>query len=94
MLGSVAVKRCPIISLIPLIAAVLLLGDMGFAEAEVLSFTFEVPDPELRTAGGSVYFGIEGFGTSTNGYYPVLPTRRVNFEIPYSSTDVCVTVIP
>ncbi len=42
MLGSVAVKRCWMTYLIPLIAAVLLLGDMGSANAEVLSFTFEV----------------------------------------------------
>jgi hypothetical protein len=80
--------------LIPLTAAHLLLGYMGFAEAEVLSFTYPVPKPELRTSRGSVYFGIEGFGASTNCYYPVLPTRRVSFEIPYAATDVAVTVIP
>ncbi len=87
-------KRCWTIHLIPLIAAILLLGYVSFADAEVLSFTFEVPEPELRTLGGSVYFAIEGFGTSTNDYYPALPTRKVNFEIPYGATDVSVTVIP
>ena len=75
-------------------AAVLLLGGLGVAGAEVSSFTFRVPEPELRTLDGSVYFAIEGFGASTNAYYPALPTRRVNFEIPYGAANVNVTVIP
>ena len=87
-------KRHRTTSSIPLIAAILLLGGMGGTHAEVSSFTYRVPEPELRTLGESVYLAIEGFGASTNAYYPALPTRRVNFEIPYGATDVKVTVLP
>jgi hypothetical protein len=79
---------------VSLVATILLLGGIRFAGAEMVSFTFEVPEPELRTLGGSVYFAIEGFGASTNDYYPVLPTRKVNFEIPYVAGNVDVIVIP
>jgi hypothetical protein len=90
----VAVNRHSTICLVLLVAAAMLHGGVEVADAEVSSFTFEVPEPELRTSGGSVYFGIEGFGASTNAYYPVLPTRKVNFEIPYGAVDISVTVTP
>jgi hypothetical protein len=67
---------------------------VGVATALVSTHTFDVPDPELRTSGASVYFAIEGFGSSTTPYYPVLPTRKVQFEIPYAATGVSVSVTP
>ncbi|HEC82961.1 MAG TPA: hypothetical protein ENI46_00575, partial [Firmicutes bacterium] len=63
-------------------------------EAAISTFTYQVPEPELRTSGEHVYFAIDGFGSSTNPYYPVLPTRKVHFEIPYAATNVMVSVIP
>jgi hypothetical protein len=62
------------------------------AGAEVNTFFYNVPTAEMRTAGDRVYFGIKGFGSSTTPYYPVVPTKRVNYEIPYGATDVMVTV--
>ena len=75
-----------------ILAATLLLIGAGLSHAGVSSFTYQVPEPELRTSGDHVYYAIEGFGSSTTPYYPVLPTRKVHFEIPYAATDVTVTV--
>jgi hypothetical protein len=76
------------------LAAILLLVGAVLSHAAVSSFTYQVPEPELRTSGDHVYYAIEGFGSSTTPYYPVLPTRKVHFEIPYAATDVTVTVTP
>jgi len=64
----------------------------GSVGAEVSTFIYNVPPAEMRTAGEHVYFGIEGFGSSATPYYPVVPTKRVNYEIPYGAGDVMVTV--
>ncbi|MCK4413203.1 MAG: T9SS type A sorting domain-containing protein [Candidatus Eisenbacteria sp.] len=58
------------------------------------TFTFEVPAPELRQTEGGTYFAIEGFGTSTTPHYPVLPTRRVAYEIPFAATEVTASIQP
>jgi hypothetical protein len=75
-------------------ALVVLLAGIGAAWAEMDSFIFSVPTPELRTSGEHVYFGIEGFGTSTDPYYPVIPTKKVNYEIPFAAQNVSVLVTP
>ena len=79
-----------------MVAAVLgaALVSAGRAGAEVSTFYYNVPQAEMRSSGEHVYFAIEGFGSSTTPYYPVLPTKRVNYEIPYGATDVTVTVSP
>jgi hypothetical protein len=66
----------------------------GVAFAGASRHTYDVPEPELRTSGESVYFAIEGFGSSTNPHYPVLPTKKIHFEIPYAANDVGLTVTP
>ena len=76
-----------------ILAAALLMG-VGTSHADTRAFTLEVPVPELRTSGESDYYAIEGFGSSTNPYYPVLPTRKVHYEIPYAARDVSVMVFP
>ena len=66
----------------------------GAATSGVSSHFYEVPEPELRTSGESIYFSIEDFGSSTDPYYPVLPTRKLNFEIPYAASDIQVMITP
>ncbi|MGQ9809708.1 MAG: C25 family peptidase propeptide domain-containing protein, partial [bacterium] len=56
-------------------------------------FNYTVPTPEIRNTPNGVYFSIEGFGTSTTPYYPILPTRRVLVEIPYAAKNLEVRVI-
>ena len=67
---------------------------IGVAWAEVSTFFYNVPAAELRSSGESIYFGIKGFGTSTDSYYPVLPTKKVNYEIPFAAENVSVSVLP
>ncbi len=74
------------------VSLVAILSGLGTASAGMTTFIYNVPTPEMRTAGGSVYFAVKGFGTSTTPYYPVLPTKRVNYEIPYGAEDVSVIV--
>jgi hypothetical protein len=69
-----AMHRHPWIFGLILTCALLAMGS-GLSSAEVSTFTYEVPEPELRSSGEHVYFGIEGFGSSTTPYYPVLPTK-------------------
>jgi hypothetical protein len=90
--GVVMQKHLPFLAL--LLGGALLLAGTGLPRAEVSSFTYQVPQPELRTSGEHVYYAIEGFGSSTTPYYPVLPTKKVHFEIPYAAVDVSVTVTP
>jgi len=66
----------------------------GAATSGISSHFYEVHEPELRTSGESVYYAIDDFGSSTTPHYPVLPTRKLNFEIPYAATDVLVTITP
>jgi hypothetical protein len=77
-----------------LISIIVIMLASGTASAGMETFRFDVPEPELRTSGEHVYFTIQGFGSSTNPYYPVLPTAKVRFEIPYAATDISVSVVP
>ncbi|MFH1219356.1 MAG: C25 family cysteine peptidase [Candidatus Eisenbacteria bacterium] len=81
-------------ALVVAVSLVVVAAGAGTARAEISTFIYNVPSPELRTAGGSVYFAVKGFGTSTTPYYPVLPTKRVNYEIPFGAQDVSVTIMP
>jgi hypothetical protein len=81
--------------IVALLAVLLAVGlSFGVALAEVSTFVYNVPSTELRNSGASVYFGIKGFGTSTDSYYPVLPTKKVSYEIPFAAENVSVTVVP
>jgi hypothetical protein len=86
-------KRQTLFMVCLVLVQILVIG-VGASHAEVSTFTYDVPEPVLRTVEDGVYYGIEGFGSSTNPYYPVLPTKRVNFEIPFAATGVQVTVLP
>jgi hypothetical protein len=86
-------KRQTVFMLCLVLVQAVILG-AATVRAEVSTFTYDVPEPDLRTSGDGVYYAIDGFGSSTNPYYPVLPTRKVNFEIPYAATGVEVAVIP
>ena len=68
----------------------------GGVLAAVGAHTYDVPVPELKETGSHVYYRIEGFGSSTNPYYPVLPTRTVHYEVPFAAegVDVIVSVGP
>lgn len=77
--------------LIGSMAVVLFWFATGYCETQI--FTYTVPSPQLRTSGTGVYFSIEGFGSSTTPYYPVLPTRKVLFEIPYGAEHVEVKIM-
>ena len=81
-----------------IVLALLMLGSMSLAAGSALgapgAYTYDVPAPELRDTGEHVYYSIEGFGSSTNPYYPVLPTRTVHYEVPFAARDVDVTVFP
>ena len=74
----------------------LVLGSMSLAAGSALgaagAHTYDVPAPELRETGEHVYYRIEGFGSSTNPYYPVLPTKTVHYEVPFAAQDVDVMV--
>jgi hypothetical protein len=80
--------------LFALFAAAVLLAWSGIASAEISTFIYRVPAPELRTSGDEVYFGIEGFGSSTTPYYPVVPTKSVHYEIPFAAENVSVSIAP
>ncbi len=72
------------------VGLIFLFLSVSYASVEIFSYT--VPSPQLKTTPDGIYFSIEGFGTSTSPYYPVLPTKKVLFEIPYGATDVQVRV--
>jgi hypothetical protein len=75
-------------------ALVVLLAWSGIASADISTFIYRVPAAELRTSGEKAYFGIEGFGSSTTPYYPVVPTKSVHYEIPFAAENVSVSVAP
>jgi hypothetical protein len=81
-----------------ILSVLLMLAGMSLAAGGALgapgAYTYDVPVPELRDAGGHVYYSIEGFGSSTTPYYPVLPTRTVHYEVPFAARDVDVFVMP
>ncbi|MFZ1948098.1 MAG: C25 family cysteine peptidase [bacterium] len=77
-----------------LAAVLVFVAAAATVQAEIASFTYSVPAPELRTAGDRVYLGVEGFGSTTDLYYPVLPSKKVHYEIPFAADNVTVTVMP
>ena len=86
--------RRGLFAILLLSAAGVVLLSPGLAGAEVSTFIYNVPPSEMRTTGDHVYVAIQGFGSSTSPYYPVVPTKRVNYEIPYGATNVSVSVSP
>ncbi|MFH1313222.1 MAG: C25 family cysteine peptidase, partial [Candidatus Eisenbacteria bacterium] len=82
------------VSIVCLVLVQLFLVGVGTTRADVSTFTYDVPEPRLKTLEEGVYYAIDGFGSSTTPYYPVLPTRKVNFEIPFAATNVEVSVMP
>ncbi|MGD9402068.1 MAG: C25 family cysteine peptidase [bacterium] len=66
----------------------------GSADAAAGAHIYNVPAPEMRETGEHVYYRIEGFGSSTNPYYPVLPTKTVHYEVPFAAENIDVMVSP
>lgn len=56
-------------------------------------YTITVPAPAARDAGGKLYYEIKDYGVNAVLGLPLLPHKKLYFEIPFNAKDVNVTLL-
>jgi|GEM_PF-6486489 len=56
-------------------------------------YTITVPAPIVRDAGGKLYYEIKDYGLNAVLGLPLLPHKKLYFEIPFNAKDVNVTLL-